>query len=39
MILLIAIGVVIALVALDILALRFGAESRDGFTEATSRPR
>jgi hypothetical protein len=39
MILLIAIAVVIGLVALDVLALRFGVESRDGFTEAASQPR
>jgi len=36
MIVLIAIAVVVVgLVVLDVLALRFGAESRDGFTERT----
>jgi hypothetical protein len=33
MVILIAIAVIAGLVALDVLALRFGADSRDGFTE------
>jgi len=39
MIVLIAIAVIAGLVALDVLALRFGADSRDGFTEHTSNTR
>jgi hypothetical protein len=39
MVILIAIAVIAGLVALDVLALRFGADSRDGFTERSRNSR